>query len=66
MADVDGSLKRLGVDVIDVLQFHGGWFGEKETKQVLDDGGLETYRRAARSREGSVFRVFGGWAFGRR
>ena len=26
MADVDGSLKRLGIDVIDVLQFHGGWF----------------------------------------
>ena len=45
MADVDGSLKRLGVDVIDVLQFHGGWFGEEETQQVLDDGGLETYRR---------------------
>ena len=44
-ADVDGSLKRLGVDVIDVLQFHGGWFSEKETQQVLDDGGLETYRR---------------------
>ena len=45
MADVDGSLKRLGVDVIDVLQFHGGWFGEEEAQQVLDDGGLETYRR---------------------
>ena len=45
MADVDGSLKRLGVDVIDVLQFHGGWFSEEETRQVLDDGGLETYQR---------------------
>ena len=45
IADVDGSLKRLGVDVIDVLQFHGGWFSEEETQQVLDDGGLETYRR---------------------
>ena len=45
IADVDGSLKRLGVDVIDVLQFHGGWFSEDETRQVLGDGGLETYQR---------------------
>ena len=45
IADVDGSLERLGVDVIDVLQFHGGWFTEEETQQILDDGGLETYRR---------------------
>lgn len=45
IADVDGSLTRLGVDAIDVLQFHGGWFGEEETQQVLEDGGLETYRR---------------------
>ena len=45
IADVDGSLKRLGIDVIDVLQFHGGWFSEAETQQVLEDGGLETYRR---------------------
>ena len=44
-ADVDGSLKRLGVDVIDILQFHGGWFSEEETQQVLDNGGLETYQR---------------------
>ena len=39
------SLQRLGVDVIDVLQFHGGWFSEEETQQVLEDGGLETYRQ---------------------
>ena len=45
VADVDGSLRRLGIDVIDVLQFHGGWFSEEETQQVLDNGGLETYRR---------------------
>ena len=31
--------------MIDVLQFHGGWFSEEETQQVLEDGGLETYRQ---------------------
>ncbi len=41
--DVEGSLKRLGTDYIDVLQFHGGWFYEKETEQILNGGGLETY-----------------------
>ena len=45
IADLEGSLKRLGVDVIDVLQFHGGWFSEEETRRVLDNGGLETYQR---------------------
>lgn len=43
--DVEGSLKRMQIDVIDVLQFHGGWFHEGETNQILDGGGLETYQR---------------------
>ncbi len=43
VADVEGSLKRLNTDYIDVLQFHGGWFYAKETQQILDGGGLETY-----------------------
>ena len=42
-SDVEGSLKRLGTDYIDVLQFHGGWFYEKETEQILNGGGLEKY-----------------------
>ena len=33
------------IDVIDVLQFHGGWFYEEDTNQVLDGGGLETYQK---------------------
>ncbi len=41
--DVEGSLKRIGTDYIDVLQFHGGWFYEKETEQILNGGGLEKY-----------------------
>ena len=45
IAHVEGSLNRMQIDVIDVLQFHGGWFYEGETNQILDGGGLETYQR---------------------
>jgi len=41
--DVEGSLKRLDTDDIDILQFHGGWFTSNETDQILNRGGLETY-----------------------
>lgn len=43
VTDVEGSLKRLNTDYIDVLQFHGGWFYAKETEQILNGGGLEKY-----------------------
>ncbi len=45
LSDVEGSLKRLNTDYIDVLQFHGGWFYTEETEQILTGGGLETYLR---------------------
>ncbi|MCZ6677922.1 MAG: aldo/keto reductase [Candidatus Poribacteria bacterium] len=45
LADVEGSLRRLQTDVIDVLQFHGGWHQENDADQILDQGGLETYQR---------------------
>ncbi len=45
LADVEGSLTRLGTDVIDVLQFHGGWHQGDDADQILDQGGLETYQK---------------------
>ena len=45
LADVEGSLIRLQTDVIDVLQFHGGWHQEDDADQILEQGGLETYQK---------------------
>ncbi len=42
---VEESLRRLRTDVIDVLQFHGGWYPPEEVDQIMDRGGLETYQR---------------------
>ena len=44
-AEVDGSLRRLGVDVIDVLQFHGGYIPDDDASAILDGGGVDAYRR---------------------
>ena len=45
IASVEESLTRLNTDVIDILQFHGGWFTSSETSQVLKQGGLEAYKK---------------------
>ncbi len=43
--DVERSLRRLQVDVIDVLQFHGGWHQGDDADKILNRGGLETYQK---------------------
>ena len=40
---VEGSLRRLGVETIDILQFHGGWIPSEDADEILDQGGIETY-----------------------
>jgi len=42
---VEASLRRLQVDVIDVIQFHGGWYPDEDVDRVLNGGGLETFQR---------------------
>jgi aryl-alcohol dehydrogenase-like predicted oxidoreductase len=44
---VEGSLRRLQTDAIDIIQFHGGanWYGRDELEAILKGGGLETFLR---------------------
>ena len=42
-ASVENSLRRLQVDVIDLIQFHGSWYREDDTRQIVHCGGLETF-----------------------
>jgi len=37
----EASLRRLQTDVIDVYQFHGGWYDPDDVAAILDRGGLE-------------------------
>ena len=38
---VEQSLRRLKTDYLDVLQFHGGYFNEREAGDILNGGRLE-------------------------
>lgn len=40
-ASVEGSLKRLRTDVIDVIQFHGGMYTPEEVHHILHEGLLD-------------------------
>jgi len=42
---VEQSLRRLRVDVIDLIQFHGGWYKADDAEQILARGGSETFQR---------------------
>jgi len=42
---VEASLRRLQVDVIDVIQFHGGWYPREDVDALLKGGGLEVFLR---------------------
>jgi aryl-alcohol dehydrogenase-like predicted oxidoreductase len=42
---VEASLRRLGVDVIDIIQFHGGWYPREDVEALLREGGVETFLR---------------------
>jgi len=43
-ASLEESLRRLGTDRVDLLQFHGGWYTPEAAEQVLSEG-LEAYER---------------------
>jgi aryl-alcohol dehydrogenase-like predicted oxidoreductase len=44
-ASVETSLRRLRTDVIDVIQFHDGWYHPDQVGQILRGGGLETFQQ---------------------
>lgn len=44
-AALEESLRRLGTDRVDLLQFHGGWYDQADADAILLEGGLETYQR---------------------
>jgi uncharacterized protein len=44
-ASLEESLRLLGTDHVDLLQFHGGWWSNADAAAVLEQGGLEMYER---------------------
>jgi len=44
---VDASLRRLDVDTVDILQYHGGWYTDEQVaRMVAADGALAGMQRA--------------------
>jgi hypothetical protein len=41
---VEASLRRLRTEVIDIIQFHGGWYNRGEDEGILSGGGLDEFR----------------------
>jgi len=44
-ASVETSLRRLQIDVIDLIQFHGSWYHDEQVDIILEQGGLDTFER---------------------
>jgi aryl-alcohol dehydrogenase-like predicted oxidoreductase len=42
---VEASLRRLQTDVIDVIQFHGGWYPSEHVDLILKGGGLAEFQK---------------------
>jgi aryl-alcohol dehydrogenase-like predicted oxidoreductase len=44
-SSVEQSLSRMNTDYLDVIQFHGGYFSDKEADSILNGGPLETLEK---------------------
>jgi uncharacterized protein len=53
---LEESLKRLGTDYVDVLQFHGGYYGDELAEKILESGMLEW---AAQAKSRGAIRFLG-------
>lgn len=42
---VEASLRRLRTEIIDVIQFHGGWYPREHVDLILNGGGLAEFQR---------------------
>ena len=50
---IEASLRRLQIEQIDVLQYHGGWYTDEQVQQILKPGGALVGMQQARD-EGLV------------
>ena len=44
-SSVEQSLRRMNTEYLDVIQFHGGYFNDKEADNILNGGPLETLEK---------------------
>lgn len=42
---IEDSLRRLQIDYVDLIQFHGSWYDDEQVEVILNQGGLDALER---------------------